>query len=69
VIANQGLQDDGAPWIKVAASEWNDGIADYVAPDNVIIVGEQEPAPPGADQVVFYSITAEQSAKATSGDG
>jgi hypothetical protein len=67
VIANQGLQDDGAPWIQVAVSEWSDALADYVTPDNVIMVSGRDPAPPGADEVVFYAFSSDGTS--TSGGG
>jgi hypothetical protein len=53
---------------RLAQTDVNDGIANYVAPDNVIIVSADEPAPPGADQVVFYSLESERD-RSTSNDG
>src|SRR6267378_2307934 len=35
---------------QVAVSEWSEGRADSVAPDNVIIVSGRDPPPPGVDQ-------------------
>jgi len=69
VLASQGLQDDAAPWIQVAVSEWSDDLADYMAPDNVIIVSARDPAPPGTDKVVFYSVASDGASRPTSGGG
>jgi len=69
VLSREGLQDDGVPWIQVAVSEWSETLADYVMPDNVIIVAPTDPAPQGADQVVFYSITSEGRGPPTSDAG
>jgi hypothetical protein len=69
VIAREGLHDDGAPWVQVAVSEWSPALADYIVPDNVIIVSPGDLAPEGVDQVVFYALASERKAPATSGDG
>ena len=69
VIAREGLQDDGAPWVQVAVSEWSAAGAEYVAPDNVIVVAPADPAPEGADQVVFYTLASEGRVPPTSGAG
>jgi len=55
--------------VQVAVSEWSPALADYIVPDNVIIVAPADPAPEGADQVVFYSLTSEGKAPTTSGAG
>jgi hypothetical protein len=65
VIAREGLHDDGAPWVQVAVSEWSPALADYVVPDNVIIVAPDDLAPEGVDQVVFYALASEGKAPAT----
>ena len=69
VIAREGLHDEGVSWVQVAVSEWSPALADYIVPDNVIIVAPADPAPEGADQVVFYSLTSEGKAPTTSGAG
>jgi len=53
---------------QVAVSEWSEGLADYVAPDNVIIVSGRDPPPPGVDQVVFYAVSSDAVSRPTSGD-
>jgi len=69
VIAQEGLQDEDAPWVQVAVSEWDADAAKYVAPDNVIVVVPTDPAPAGADRVVFYTLTSEGRPPPTSGAG
>jgi hypothetical protein len=59
-IARQGFEDDGAPWIQVAVCQWSAALGDYATPENVIIVACDDPAPEGAEQVVFYSVTTER---------
>jgi hypothetical protein len=56
VIACQGLQDDGAPWVQVTVSEWSSALGAYVEPKNVIIVAPDDPAPPGVGRVVFCGV-------------
>lgn len=52
-VGIRALEEDDAPWVQVVVSQWSRVLGTYLVEPNAVVVSRDEPAPAGADRVVF----------------